>query len=150
VEENKVINKPNYRMKNDQTQRLRYVNKNFESNIINKIFSFLWSEDKSKIYVTKILKDKTKVILYFDYMKIIRKYSKRYINKEYLQNLCDYQPQHIAYRIVARNNEKLKYFSMDELGKTIRKVIYIYLKDICSLSILTSKKMRVDIWTDHF
>lgn len=83
-------------------------------------------------------------------MKIIRKYSKRYINKEYLQNLCDYKPQHIAYRIVARNTDKLKYFSMDELSKAIKKLIYIYIKDVCTLSILTSKKMRVDIWKDHF
>ena len=34
------------------------MNKNFESNVINKIFFFLWSEDKSKLYVYKILKDK--------------------------------------------------------------------------------------------
>jgi hypothetical protein len=90
------------------------------------------------------------VALYFEYMKIIRKYCKRYINKEYLQNLCDYQPQHIAYRIVARHVDKLRFFSMEELSQTIRKLIYIYLKDVCSLSILTSKKMRVDIWRDHF
>jgi len=89
-------------------------------------------------------------MLYFEYIKIVRKYSKRYINKEYLQNLCDYQPHHIAYRIVARNAEKLKYFSMDELSKTVRKLIFIFFKKVCALSILTSKKMVTDIWKDHF
>ena len=129
---------------------MRYVNKNFESNIINKIFSFLWNEGKSEPFVTKILKDKNKAALYYDYIKIVRRYCKRYINKEYLLDLCDYQPHHIAYRIVARYADQYSYFTMQELSQTIRKLIYIYLKDVCSLSIVTSKKMRVGIWRDHF
>jgi len=35
-------------------------------------------------------------------MRIIRKYCKRYINKEYLLNLCDYKMEHIAYKIVIK------------------------------------------------
>jgi len=88
-------------------------------------------------------------MLYFEFIKIVRKYSKRYIKKEYLKNLCDYQYHHIAYRIVARNAEKLKYFSMDELSKTVRKLIFIFLKKVSALSILTSKKMVADNWKDH-
>lgn len=133
-----------------QVPKFRYTHKNFESNIINKIFSFLWSEDKSRSFVNKILKDRTKSALYFDYIKIIRKYCKRYINKEYLLNLCDYKLEHIAYRIVMKQTEKLRYFSLEEFSMTVRKLIFIYLDTVCATSILTSKKMRTDIWKEHF
>ena len=39
---------------------------------------------------------------------------------------------------------------MEELSKTMRKLIFIFLKKVCTLSILTSKKMVSDIWKDHF
>ena len=32
----------------------------------------------------------------------------------------------------------------------MRKLIFIFLKKVCTLSILTSKKMVSDIWKDHF
>lgn len=33
---------------------------------------------------------------------------------------------------------------------TVRKLIFIYLDTVCATSILTSKKMRTDIWREHF
>ena len=45
----------------------------------------------ANIYDAEKITDRNKVALYFDYIKIVRKYCKRYINKEYLLNLCDFQ-----------------------------------------------------------
>ncbi len=87
--------------------------------------------------------------LYFDYIKLIRKYCKRYINKEYLVNLCDYQIEHIAYKIVMKQTEKLKYYPLTEFSLTVRKLISVYLDTVCTTSILTSKKLRTDIWKEH-
>lgn len=98
----------------------------------------------------RIVGDRAKCSLYYDYIKIVRKYCKRYINKEYLLNLCEYSEEHIAYRIVVKQTEKLKYFSMAEFSTTIRKLILLYLRSVCATSILTSKKMRKDIWREHF
>lgn len=49
-----------------------------------------------------------------------------------------------------KQTEKLKYFSLEEFSMTVRKLIFVYLDTVCATSILTSKKMRTDIWREHF
>lgn len=128
----------------------RYIQKNFELNIINQVFSFLWSEEKSAKYVKNFFsKDEIKVSLYYEYIKVVRKFCKRYINKEYLKDLCDYQLHHIAYKMVSKNKQKLNYLSMSHFSRCVRHLIFIYLKQLCPQAILTSKKMRRQIWREH-
>ena len=85
--------------------------KNFEANIVNKIFTYLWTKEKSGVLVERILNDKTKASIFFEFMKIIKKFCKRYITKEYLGNLSDFQPKHIAYKMVSNKTELLSYLS---------------------------------------
>lgn len=99
--------------KQEPSLSCRYIQKNFELNIINQVFSFLWSEEKSMKYVKRFFGDSIKENLFYEFIKIVRKFCKRYINKEYLKNLCNYQPTHIAYKMVTKNQQKLEYLSME-------------------------------------
>ena len=131
------------------SQKSRDHFKNFESNVVNKIFTFLWTKEKSGEVVARILGDRTKVGIFYEFMKIIKKFSKRYITKEYLVNLSEFQPHHIAYKIVAKKSELLAYFPFAEFSRTVRILIAHFLRSEVTLSILTSKKMRCQFWEAH-
>ena len=63
--------------------------KNAESNICNRVFSFLTSEKKSGLAVKKILKKNPKKIkVFYKYMDLISKEKKKYMNRKYLGELC--------------------------------------------------------------
>ena len=82
-------------------------------------------------------------------MKVIRKYSKRYINKEYLVDLCHYQQEHIAYRIVARKEQE-DVLTLSEMSSVIKRLMAVYLRGEVINSVLTSRKMKSHNWRDHF
>ena len=129
--------------------RPRYVHKNFESNMVNKIFFFLWTEDKSARYVKRMVGSEEKVSMYYEYIKVVRKYCKRYINKEYLLDLCNYREEHIAYRIVAKKVDQ-EVLTLSEFSEVMKRLIGVYLRGESINSVLTSKKMKSSSWKDHF
>jgi hypothetical protein len=88
------------------------MQRNFESNILNKVFCFLWTKQKSQNYLKNILKNDEQVKIYYEYINLIRKYSKRYLNKYYLKDLCNFGENHFAYGQLTKNINKLKCLDM--------------------------------------
>ncbi len=51
--------------------------------------------------------------------------------------------------MVSKNSHKLEYLSMNEFSQCIKHLIFIYLQQLCPQAVLTSKKMRKEIWGEH-
>ena len=71
------------------------------------------------------------------------------INKQLLINLCDYQPGHLGYTKITKNEKRLEILDMKEFSDCIRFLTRIYLLKLCPLSIVTSRKMRKEVWKQH-
>lgn len=65
-----------------------YPKKNTESNIANRIFSFINLDQKSREVVERCLIDEKKILSFYQMLKDIKKRKKKYINRKYLCNLC--------------------------------------------------------------
>ena len=50
----------------------RFIKKNTESNVVNQVFSFLWTPEKSKKILKKILGDEVKMDLFYYLMQNIK------------------------------------------------------------------------------
>ena len=128
---------------NSLTERQRYEDKNIESNIISQVFSFIWTEYKSIRLVRKHFHgDQKKVATYYDYCQTIKRVSKKCVNQEYMKNLFYFQPSHIGFRPVTRSKRNLEILSIEEFSEVVRRLSKFYLKNVCCLSIVTSRKMN--------
>ena len=63
----------------------RFIKKNTESNVVNQIFSFLWTPEKSKEFISKILKEARKVDAFYQLMRAIKANCKSQLNRLYLK-----------------------------------------------------------------
>jgi hypothetical protein len=119
----------------------KYVKKNAESNVINQIFSYLSIRSKSQGIVTRILKgNASKINLYYDIMKQIKKQNKKYINRCYLKSLLEMDDEHIAHSI-ARKLDPKGLFSIEELRRVLRVLLLHYMRGVCINTVLTSSKL---------
>lgn len=57
--------------------------------MVNQVFSFLWSPEKSKKVLTKILGESSKVEVFYKLMRIIKIGCKSQLNRIYLKELMD-------------------------------------------------------------
>jgi len=65
----------------------RFIKKNTESNIINQIFSFLWSPEKSLPFISKIVTNHHQSTLFYDFMRVIKNNSKGVLKRHFLKQL---------------------------------------------------------------
>lgn len=63
----------------------RFIKKNTESNVVNQIFSFLWTPEKSREFLTKILKESRKVDAFYQLMRAIKVNCRSQLNRLYLK-----------------------------------------------------------------
>ena len=69
--------------------------------------------------------------------------------REYLKDLFYFKPTHIGYKTVTSKKKFLNYLNMEDFSAGIRYLTHLYLKKLCSLSIVTSRKMKKPIWLKH-
>ena len=66
----------------------RFIKKNTESNIVNQIFSYLWSPEKSQVYLEKIL-DKDLIPSFYEVTKGLKGGCRVQLNRELLLRLVN-------------------------------------------------------------
>jgi hypothetical protein len=63
----------------------RFIKKNTESNVVNQIFSFLWTPEKSRQFLLKILPDCEKVDVFYQVMRLIKASCRSQLSRHYLK-----------------------------------------------------------------
>ena len=67
----------------------RFIKKNTESNVVNQIFSFLWSPEKSRLPLCRILKDEAKANIFYQLMRALKVNCKPQLNRMFLKQLMN-------------------------------------------------------------
>ena len=123
----------------------RFIKKNTESNVINQIYSFLWSPEKSQVYLQKLLEE-ADIPTFYEVMRGLKSGCKLQMNRELLSKLVCPQEWN------KKTGGVLKKRAAELGGRgavALRKLVLLYLRQAGFGSILTSKKMNPTLWTLH-
>lgn len=116
-----------------------YKKKNTESNIVNQTFSFL-NSDRSKSVVEQYFKgEPEKVEEYYRLMAKVKQCSKKYINRKYLQRLLSFEAKTEFER--AFTKAKLRLLTVNEIRHALRALMFNFLRDQSTQTLLTSSKI---------
>jgi hypothetical protein len=72
-------------------------------------------------------------------MKRIKKYNKRYMNRNYILDLVKLEENGVNHKILIKSKIN---FDLLKLRKTLRIIIKYFLSEQCTSGLLTSKKMN--------
>lgn len=92
----------------------RFLKKNVEYNILNQVFSYVWSEIKSRKMLLRYYKgaeDKTK--LFYQYFRILKRGIKRIVNIDILKNFCSFADPHPGFKTLSRRKLYLSILSIE-------------------------------------
>lgn len=70
-------------------------------------------ENKSRGFVKKIVKEDKKVKSFYQILKYIKKFKKKYVNRKYLSHLCILKEDNVGYKMILRGCNKMKVLTVE-------------------------------------
>ena len=90
-----------------------------------------------------------KVEAFYDYVSCLGKYKRKYLNRKYLGVLCILAPESTEFNDIVTKFPRQSHLSMEDFRSTLSMLIFHFLRDKCSLTILTSTKMSSELRIEH-
>lgn len=124
-------------------EREKNLKKNTESNLINNVFSFICSESKSHMLVSKLVEGHpAKLKIFYIFTNNFKRINGKYLNRKNIRAVCEIAPKLPHFKMLSKSIKRLLVLPMSELRLLLRRLIFAYLRGPNSLlPLLTSKKI---------
>lgn len=83
-------------------------------------------------------------------MKLIKVNCKSQLNRHYLKSLIESEQFESGFLKLKKKVKRIESISLQEICMCIKKLVFVYLREISRYSIMTSKKMNPKLWKLHF
>ncbi len=126
--------------------------RNTETNICNQVFSFISYRRKSEQTLMRLIGGVNPgqiCELYFCYISVLSGLRRTYLNRKTLRKLCVETPNELLTRIIVSAHYDSKVLPISEFCRLTRTLVRFHLEKLCTVSILTSKKMSKYTQVEH-
>lgn len=133
--------------------RKTYTNKNAESNVINRVLTFVSSFRKSSEVLRRLVRklgfSAETVILYYAYVGVLKaKFKGKYRSKLFLSNICA-NPDCEDLRPIISSGTYREKLPLENFCRLLRTLVLHFLEELCPRVLIVSRKIRKTAIIEH-